>query len=127
VSATNIEVRTDQKAQCAAASEAGALIRDNWTILVLGALRRHRTLRYSELERAVGGISQRMLTLTPKRLEENGLVARTAFASGPPRVDHALTPMGRTLIAPLRGLLSWSAEHRAAMETARRGYAKRTA
>jgi len=112
--------------QCVAASEALALIRDKWTILVLGALRRSPSLRYNELTRAVTGISQRMLTLTLKRLEENGLVKRTIFATVPPRVDYELTPMGRTLIEPLRSLLDWSLEHRAAMAEARRVYARKT-
>jgi DNA-binding HxlR family transcriptional regulator len=113
--------------QCVAANEVLELIRDKWTILVLGALRRHDTLRYNELQRAVAGISQRMLTLTLKTLEENGLVTRTIFATVPPRVDYALTPMGRTLIQPLRGLLDWSLEHRAAIAEARRAYAKKLA
>jgi len=104
-----------------------ALIRDKWTILVLGALRREESLRYNELQRRVAGISQRMLTLTLKTLEENGLVTRTMFATVPPRVDYALTPMGRTLITPLRGLLDWSLANRDAMAEARRAYAKRTA
>jgi len=129
VSATNSRVRTKDpmQEQCVAANEVLELIRDKWTILVLGALRRHDTLRYNELQRAVAGISQRMLTLTLKTLEENGLVTRTIFATVPPRVDYALTPMGRTLIQPLRGLLDWSLEHRAAIAEARRAYAKKLA
>ena len=110
-------------ASCVAANEALALIRDKWTVLVLGALRREESLRYSELQRAVGGISQRMLTLTLKTLEENGLVKRTIFPTVPPRVDYELTPVGRTLIKPLRALLDWSMENRAAMAEARRAYA----
>jgi DNA-binding HxlR family transcriptional regulator len=129
VSATNRIVRLEEQAgkQCVAANDVVALIRDKWTILVLGALRRERSLRYNELQRAVAGISQRMLTLTLKRLEENGLVKRTVFATVPPRVDYELTPMGRTLIQPLKGLLEWSTENRATMEEARRAYAKKTA
>ena len=129
MSATNSRVRTKDpmQEQCVAANEVLELIRDKWTILVLGALRRHDTLRYNELQRAVAGISQRMLTLTLKTLEENGLVTRTIFATVPPRVDYALTPMGRTLIQPLRGLLDWSLEHRAAIAEARRAYAKKLA
>jgi DNA-binding HxlR family transcriptional regulator len=101
-----------------------ALIRDKWTILVLGALVRKDSLRYSEMQRTVGGISQRMLTLTLKRLEENGLVKRTIFPTVPPRVDYELTPLGRTLSKPLKGLLDWSMENRTAMSEARRVYAK---
>ena len=127
--ATNKIVRLEEQAeeQCVAANDVVALIRDKWTILVLGALRRERSLRYNELQRAVTGISQRMLTLTLKPLEENGLVKRSVFATVPPRVDYELTPLGRTLVQPLRGLLEWSMENRAAMGEARRAYAKRRA
>jgi DNA-binding HxlR family transcriptional regulator len=126
VSATNRLVRTEEHAEesCVAANEALALIRDKWTVLVLGALRREKSLRYGELQRAVGGISQRMLTLTLKHLEENGLVKRTIFPTVPPRVDYELTPIGRTLVKPLRALLDWSIENRVAMAEARRAYAK---
>jgi DNA-binding HxlR family transcriptional regulator len=110
---------------CVAASEAVALFRDKWTILVLGSLRRGGSLRYTELQRRIGRISQRMLTLTLKTLEENGLVTRTIFASVPPRVDYALTPLGHTLVQPLKALLDWSLEHRAELAAARRAYAKR--
>jgi DNA-binding HxlR family transcriptional regulator len=79
-----------------------------------------------ELQRAVHGISQRMLTSTLKPLEENGLVKRTSFATIPPRVDYELTALGRTLSGPLKGLLAWSLEHRDAMAEARRAYAVRT-
>jgi DNA-binding HxlR family transcriptional regulator len=113
--------------QCVAVNEVVALLRDKWTILVLGALRRAESLRYSELQRAVVGISQRMLTLTLKTLEENGLVKRTFFATIPPRVDYELTPMGRSLVTPLRGLLDWSMQHRDAMAEARRAYTRKTA
>jgi DNA-binding HxlR family transcriptional regulator len=111
---------------CVAAAEAIIFIRDKWTILVLGALVHDPSLRYKELQREVVGISQRMLTLTLKTLEENGLVKRTVFATVPPRVDYELTPMGRTLSKPLKGLLEWSTENRVAMAQARRAYARKT-
>jgi DNA-binding HxlR family transcriptional regulator len=126
LSVTNKDVRVEKAAeQCLAANEVVSIVRDKWTILVLGALRRNDSLRYTELQRAVDGISQRMLTLTLKSLERNGLVKRTLFATVPPRVDYELTPVGRTLIKPLRGLLDWSLEHRDAMLAARRAYASR--
>jgi DNA-binding HxlR family transcriptional regulator len=130
VSATNTDVRAEEHApaeQCVAATEVVALIRDKWTILVLGALRRGGTLRYNEVQRRVGGISQRMLTLTLKRLEENGLVSRTIFPTIPPRVEYATTPLGHTLTQPMRALLDWSIEHRGEMAAARRAYANRSA
>lgn len=122
---TNTSVRKADSGenQCVAANDAIALIRDKWTILTLGALRHAGPLRYGELQRAVAGISQRMLTLTLKSLEENGLVTRTVFSTVPPRVDYELTPLGRTLVKPLRGLLDWATENRDAIAEARRVFA----
>ena len=118
MSATNKAVRTTDT-QCIAVNEAVALLHDKWTLLVLGALAHAPSLRYRELQRAVEGISQRMLTLTLKTLTASGLVHRTVFATVPPRVDYELTPMGRTLIAPLKALLDWSLEHHDEMAAAR--------
>ncbi len=98
--ATNKQVRTE--IQCVAVNEAVSLLHDKWTLFVLGARSHAPSLRYSELRRAVGGISQRMLTLTLKSLTASGLVKRTGHATVPPRVDYELTPLGRTLIHPLR-------------------------
>jgi DNA-binding HxlR family transcriptional regulator len=120
MSATNTSVRTGT--QCVAVNEAVALLHDKWTLLVLGALAHSTSLRYRELQRAVIGISQRMLTLTLKRLTANGLVKRTMFATVPPRVDYELTALGRSLNAPLKALLNWSLANHAAMAEARRAY-----
>lgn len=127
MSATNRLVRMEQRSEksCPAVNEAVALFRDKWTLLCLGALSHSRTpLRYNELQRHVPGISQRMLTLTLKTLEQNGLVQRTVFPTVPPRVNYALTSVGRTLGKPMRALLAWSLENRAAMAEARRAYAR---
>ncbi len=127
MSATNKRVRTEEREeQCVAANDAIEIIRDKWTILVLGALSRHPALRYKELQREIVGISQRMLTLTLKTLEANGLVKRTIFPTVPPRVEYELTPIGRTLREPLKGLLAWSVENRDAIAEARRAYARRS-
>lgn len=127
MSATNKDVRSegDANVQCIAVNDVVALLRDKWTILVLGALSHHHSLRYNELQRAVTGISQRMLTLSLKTLEENGLVTRTIFATVPARVDYALSPIGHTLRAPLKALLEWSVEHHKAIAEARRTYASK--
>ena len=92
MSAGNTDVRTEQQPgkQCVAVNEVVALCRDKWTLLVLGALTHAPSLRYGELRRAVDGISQRMLTLTLKSLEESGLVKRTLTPMIPPRVDYEL-------------------------------------
>ncbi|HEY6039356.1 MAG TPA: helix-turn-helix domain-containing protein [Kofleriaceae bacterium] len=120
---TEQESADDTGEQCVAASEAVLLFKDKWTILVLGSLGHAGSLRYNELQRRITGISQRMLTLTLKTLEQHGLVTRTMFASVPPRVDYALTPMGHSLGQPLKALLEWSLEHRSEMAAARRAYA----
>jgi DNA-binding HxlR family transcriptional regulator len=125
VGATNKKVRTAEHAGgvCPAVDEAVALMGNRWTVLVLGALANQGTLRYNELQRAVDGISQRMLTLTLKKLEENGFVKRTIFPVVPPRVDYELTPLGCTLVKPLEALLDWTLENRDTMAEARRAYA----
>ena len=98
-------------------------IGDKWTVMVVGALS-EGTLRYTELHRSIDGISQRMLTLTLKGLVEDGLVVRTVYPTIPPRVEYALTAMGRTLTQPLFALYEWTMEHRPAMLQARKAYAK---
>jgi DNA-binding HxlR family transcriptional regulator len=113
-----------EPSQCAAVDQLVELLGEKWTLLVLGALTKTPTLRYKELQRAVSGISQRMLTLRLKKLEENGLLKRTSFPALPPRVDYELSPFGLTLIQPLRALLDWTIENRAVMAEARRAYAK---
>lgn len=67
--------------------------------------------RFSELRRAIGGISQRMLTLTLRGLERDGLVMRTVFPTIPPRVDYALTSLGQSLLGPVQALGAWAFEH----------------
>ncbi|GGP84958.1 MULTISPECIES: winged helix-turn-helix transcriptional regulator [Streptomyces] len=92
---------------------------DKWTVLVvveLGAGRR----RFKELQRAVDGISQRMLTLTVRRLERDGLVTRTVHATVPPQVDYELTDLGHSLTRLVKGLADWSLAHRPRIEAARR-------
>jgi DNA-binding HxlR family transcriptional regulator len=85
-------------------------IGDKWSVLVIVHLR-HRSVRFGELSREIGGISQRMLTLTLRQLERDGLISRTAYAEVPPRVEYALTPLGVTLIGPLDALARWTAAH----------------
>jgi DNA-binding HxlR family transcriptional regulator len=105
--------------QCAAVDELVTLLGEKWTLLVLGALTKKPMLRYNELQRVVSGISQRMLTLRLKKLEGNGLVKRTIYPSVPPRVEYQLTALGLTLIGPVRALLDWTIENRAAMAQSR--------
>ncbi|HEV3359361.1 MAG TPA: helix-turn-helix domain-containing protein [Pseudonocardiaceae bacterium] len=85
-------------------------IGDKWSLLIIGALRRG-PLRFGELEEAVEGISQRMLTLTLKHLVEDGLVGRTAYAEVPPRVEYEVTELGRTLVPLVISLAEWAMAH----------------
>jgi DNA-binding HxlR family transcriptional regulator len=101
-------------------------IGDKWAVLVIGNLR-DGALRYSELHAAVPGVSQRMLTLTLQQLARDGLVTRTAYAEVPPRVEYALTPLGRSLLDVVMALASWAvtnyeavAEHRRIADRAAR-------
>src|ERR1700731_1313068 len=85
-------------------------IADKWTALIIQVLARG-TMRYAALRREIGGISQKMLTQTLRSLERDGLVQRKVHPVIPPRVDYALTRLGRTLIEPLQGLCRWSEKH----------------
>ena len=76
-------------------------------------------LRFNELRRAIGGISQRMLTLTLRGLERDGLVTRTVFPTIPPRVDYALTPLGRDLLTPVSALGAWAIRNQPKIARAR--------
>ena len=93
-------------------------IGDKWSLLVIGTLRNGR-LRFSELQRHIPGISQRMLTLTLRQLERDGLLERTVHAEVPPRVEYELTSMGETLIDTSIALLQWALENQPAIEQAR--------
>lgn len=85
-------------------------IGDRWTVLVVGTLV-DGPRRFTEIRRAVEGVSQKMLTQTLRGLERDGLVTRSVYAEVPPRVEYELTPTGRTLLEPLKALEQWSIEH----------------
>jgi DNA-binding HxlR family transcriptional regulator len=95
-----------------------ARVGDKWSILVVSRLG-EGALRFNELRRSIGGISQRMLTLTLRGLERDGLVTRTVFATIPPRVDYALTPLGRDLLDPVATLGAWAIRNQAKIARAR--------
>jgi DNA-binding HxlR family transcriptional regulator len=83
---------------------------DKWSVLVIATLR-DGPLRYTDLQRAVPGISQRMLTLTLRQLLRDGMVTRTAYAEVPPRVEYALTTLGATLLDITMSLINWVGAH----------------
>lgn len=94
---------------------------DKWSLLVVELLG-EGTRRFTELRREIDGISQRMLTLTLRRLERDGLVRRTVHPVVPPRVDYDLTPLGETLLEAVAPLVAWTRDHRAEIIAARDGY-----
>lgn len=105
--------------ECHAISETLARIADKWTVLVVELLR-DGPMRFNEMRRAIGGISQRMLTLTVRGLERDGLVTRTVYPTIPPRVDYELTKLGRTLREPLVAVAAWARKNRPAILEARK-------
>ena len=85
-------------------------IGDKWTVLVVQTLR-EGPKRFNELRREIPSVSQRMLTLTLRNLERDGLVNRTVTPSIPPRVDYELTELGQSLQKPICGLATWATEN----------------
>jgi DNA-binding HxlR family transcriptional regulator len=103
---------------CRAVSGVLQRIGDKWSVLIVSRLG-GRVMRFNELKREIGGISQRMLTLTLRGLERDGLVTRTVFATIPPRVDYALTALGRSLLEPVKALGGWALANIGRIEAAR--------
>ena len=103
---------------CLAMREILNRVGDKWSTLVIGTLGAG-PMRFGELLRGIEGISQRMLTLTLRSLERDGLITRTVTPTIPPRVDYELTALGRTLLVPVMGLMDWARTHRDEMQAAR--------
>ena len=111
---------------CAAIKRTLQLVGDKWTVLVVSRIG-GRTMRFNELRRELDSISQKMLTSTLRNLEENGFVTRTVYPTIPPRVDYALTDMGRDLLGPIQALVRWAVDNREHMERAKAAHALRQA
>lgn len=107
-----------QDSDCRGVASILARVGDKWSVFVIMMLD-GGPLRFNELKRMVGGISQRMLTLTLRGLERDGLVTRTVFPTIPPRVDYELTDLGRGLSKPVEALGKWAFDHRIEIESAR--------
>ncbi len=107
---------------CLAMTDILNRIGDKWTVMVVGMLARGGVMRFNELKRNINGVSQRMLTLTLRNLERDGLVTRTIYAEIPPRVEYGLTELGRTLRGPIDALWAWSEENGQAVGEARSTY-----
>jgi DNA-binding HxlR family transcriptional regulator len=104
----------------AAVRELLTKIGDKWSIFLILSLAKlpGGRARFSELERAIPGISQRMLTLTLRNLERDGLITREVFAEVPPRVEYEITSLGRSLLRPMQGLVDWLATNWEHVKTA---------
>jgi DNA-binding HxlR family transcriptional regulator len=108
---TEVTERPDHRStDCRAVSSVLARVGDKWSVLII-VLLGDGPKRFNEIKRMVGGISQRMLTLTLRGLERDGLVTRTIFPTIPPRVDYELTKLGRSLQTAVVPLGSWAQTH----------------
>src|SRR3954453_1872401 len=105
-------------ADCRGVASILARVGDKWSVFVIMMLS-DGPRRFNEIKRMIGGISQRMLTLTLRGLERDGLVPRTVFPTIPPRVDYELTDLGRGLSKPVSALGKWAFDHRMEIESAR--------
>lgn len=106
---------------CTAMSDILNRIGDKWSVMIVAHLR-GGTMRFSEIKRSVDGISQRMLTLTLRNLERDGLVTRVVYPEVPPRVEYTLTPLGQTLTRPIEALWDWASAHQDDIARARQRY-----
>lgn len=123
-----MQVTSDRKhvsSDCQAVNAVLSRVGEKWSVLIIMKLK-DGPLRFNELKRVVGGISQRMLTLTLRGLERDGLVTRSVYPTVPPRVEYELTPLGQSLSEPVAALGSWALEHRSEIEAAKRRFDVRT-
>lgn len=97
------------------------LVGDKWSLYIIASLK-DGPVRFNELRRRIDGISQRMLTITLRGLERDGLVSRTLFPTIPPRVDYALTDVGRSLLEPVMALTLWANAQQRNIQDARARY-----
>lgn len=107
------------------AREILARIGDKWSVCVIHSLGETQTLRFNALRSQLGGISQRMLTVTLRALERDGMVSRKVYSEVPPRVEYSLTPLGATLRRLVYELVAWSTEHLPEVNAARTRYDRR--
>ena len=111
-------------AECPKVSQVLARVGEKWSVLIIIMLA-ERPRRFSELKRAIGGISQRMLTLCLRGLERDGLVKRTVYPVVPPKVEYELTPLGQSLREPVTQLAMWAHGHIAELDAAREAFDQR--
>jgi DNA-binding HxlR family transcriptional regulator len=120
-SATRVSIEEESRRSCRDLASIIDRIGDKWTVMVVGHLS-NGPVRFNELRRRIPGISHRMLTLTLRGLERDGLVIRRAFASIPPRVEYELSEMGASLREPLVALARWAEMRQGTIQEARAAY-----
>jgi DNA-binding HxlR family transcriptional regulator len=125
MSSRHIEVPEPTAQRCQATREILDRVGDKWSLFVVMTLNTGPR-RFNEIRRTIGTVSQRMLTLTLRGLERDGLVTRTVYPTIPPRVDYELTAVGRTLLEPVVGLIAWAEENRPVIEDARAHFDRAT-
>lgn len=113
---------TDAQTACGRVRDLSPSIGSKWAVSLV-ALLEHKPQRFSELKRAMGEITQKSLTAALRELERDGLVTRTVTPTIPPRVDYALTPLGRSLLEPVRALGNWALDNEAELTAARARFA----
>lgn len=114
-------IESTPREECLALGKVIARIGDKWTVMVVGHLS-GGPLRFNAIMRALPGISHRMLTLTLRGLQRDGMVSRTVFPTIPPGVEYQLTPLGRSLTGPLSQLAGWAGANRSQIEAAQADY-----
>ena len=120
-----MQVEDVERARLCHARQVLDRVGDKWTIAVVHKLGFHHTMRFTELQRAIGDISQRMLTVTLRALERDGLVEREVHPVVRPRVDYRLTELGQTLLGTVCQLMGWAIEHAEDIDEARAAYDRR--
>lgn len=98
---------------------------DKWSLLVIMRLGDHGTLRFNELNHLIGAISQKMLTVTLKSLEADGLVSRKLYPQIPPRVEYSLTTLGQSLLPAVATLINWASDNMPTILASRATYIRR--
>jgi len=130
MSLSHIELPEDMSSPeadgCRATREILDRVGDKWSLYIFATLA-NGTKRFNELKRGIDGISQRMLTLTLRGLERDGLISRTIYPTIPPRVDYELTALGETLLGPVMSLVNWADTNQLAISEARRDFDKKAA
>src|SRR5712691_11944724 len=110
--------------ECLSINQVLTRVGDKWSLQVISRLG-DGTMRFTELKRSVEGISQRMLTLTLRQLERDGLVERTVYPTVPPKVEYTLSDFGRTILIPVTALANWALTYRPDIQAAREAFDNR--